>query len=382
MSVESLKSIPFVDFYRELQISPVSQDISDLERHYKRRESLYRLLGLVPKFVRGLDVLELCPGSGHNSLYTQSLSPKSYTLVDANETGLSEAKNLFAQYHPHAENVAFELSLIDDFIPTRNFDIVLCEGAIPLQIDPTAFTRGLTRFVDKQGVLVITTADAVSLLGECIRRLIAARIAPTTMPAIERLAALRPIFATHLMSLSGASRPIDDWILDNIIQPFIGKPFSVLEAIEALATEDFEAYGSSPRFATEWRWYKDMVGQKAQWNARMAEAYLENVLNFLDYRFIRPRHDPDFGLHLTLLCDNFFAELQRLDEPDSLGIERAVDCLETIASYIAKAAPETAESFQEVIRVMHCKTVTQDSFPTFSTFFGRGQQYLSFIRTE
>lgn len=67
----------FIDYYSENAISPVSQDISDIGKHFRRRDSLFRLLGLLPTFVRGRTVLEFGPGSGHNALYTASLKPSS-----------------------------------------------------------------------------------------------------------------------------------------------------------------------------------------------------------------------------------------------------------------------------------------------------------------
>ena len=88
----------FVGFYESNNISPVSQDISDLNRHFQRRESLFRSLGLVPTFVRGIKVLEFGPGSGHNALYTASLSPEQYELVDGNLKGAQETRERLTNF--------------------------------------------------------------------------------------------------------------------------------------------------------------------------------------------------------------------------------------------------------------------------------------------
>src|SRR6058998_3079939 len=53
-----------VDFYRQHGISPVRQDISNLEVHFTRRAGLYRQLGLLPGFLRGRSAIEIGPGSG------------------------------------------------------------------------------------------------------------------------------------------------------------------------------------------------------------------------------------------------------------------------------------------------------------------------------
>ena len=87
----------FVTFYLANQISPVSQDISDLEKHFQRRDSLFRSLGIPPSFVKGSSVIEFGPGSGHNAVFTASLSPGTYFLVDGNELGLKETKDKINQ---------------------------------------------------------------------------------------------------------------------------------------------------------------------------------------------------------------------------------------------------------------------------------------------
>jgi hypothetical protein len=48
----------FVGFYELNNISSVSQDISDLNQHLQRRESLFRSLGFLHAFVKGIKVLE------------------------------------------------------------------------------------------------------------------------------------------------------------------------------------------------------------------------------------------------------------------------------------------------------------------------------------
>jgi len=59
----------FVDFYTEHNVSPVSQDISDLRKHFQRRNVLLRSLGIPSALVRDTTILEFGPGSGHNATY-------------------------------------------------------------------------------------------------------------------------------------------------------------------------------------------------------------------------------------------------------------------------------------------------------------------------
>lgn len=378
------KTISFVDFYRDNNISPVSQDIRDLQKHYGRRESLYRLLGIAPRLVKGLDILELCPGSGYNSLYTQSLQPLRYTLIDGNPFGIQEAKRLFTEHYPDANNVFFINALINDFVSHDQFDLVLCEGAIPFQNDPEAFTLDLCRFVADSGIVVITCVDSISGLGECIRRLIAAKISPVTAPIQERLKTLRPVFKSHLASLKGASRPIDDWVYDNILQPYTGKTFSIEQAIRVLSTCGFEVYGASPRFQNEWRWYKDLTPGQTEWNQRAISNYHRNIINFLDYRFSHDPHDAEFGLELLEIGNSFYVSMQHFEQGHHEKLETATACIKQISELVRPLAPETADCLDEAYICLSDDHPYETTFEMtkFPDLFGRSQQYLSFIKSQ
>lgn len=373
-------SLAFLDFYRKNNISPVAQDIRDLERHYGRREALYRLLGIAPQALRDRDVIELCPGSGYNSIYTMSLAPRSYTLVDGNPTGLEQAKALFAQYHPGAAGVEFFLSLINEYQTKRTFDFVFCESAIPFQNDPQAFARDLCRFLAPGGILVLTCVDAVSFIGEASRRLLAARYADPAAPVADRLEKLRPVFASHLAALPGASRPIDDWILDNIIHPIRGAFFSIADAVKTLDGQGLEFYGSSPDFLTDWRWYKDIVPGKALWNDRMCESYMRNTLNFMDCRYVRPEQSVEFGLRLTSYCDTLWAHIRDFEDGDTGAYAAAVETLQALGNFVAPAAPQTAQSLNELIAALAQPAVGMPHLPNFCSLFGRATQYVSFLK--
>src|SRR6266481_6089335 len=94
-----------LEFYQRHRISPVRQDIQDLQAHFARRAALYRHLGVLPGFLRGRTVLEFGPGSGFNSLYTASLLPSRYLLVEANPRGIDDIRQLFSDYPSLAERI-------------------------------------------------------------------------------------------------------------------------------------------------------------------------------------------------------------------------------------------------------------------------------------
>jgi hypothetical protein len=48
----------FVDFYTKHNVSPVSQDITDLGKHFQRRGSLLTSLGIPSLFIKDARILE------------------------------------------------------------------------------------------------------------------------------------------------------------------------------------------------------------------------------------------------------------------------------------------------------------------------------------
>jgi SAM-dependent methyltransferase len=375
---------PFVDFYRANQISPVAQDIADRKRHFERRDALYRHLGLVPSFLAGKRVLEFGPGSGHNALHTLALNPSRYVLVDGNPTGLERSRALLAP-EPNAGVLEFVASMIEDYDGDGAFDLVLCEGVIPFQIDPPAFLRQVARAVAPGGVVIATTADPVSCLPEILRKLMARLIVPGDAPAERQLAALRPIFRSHLASLTGMSRSHDDWILDQIIQPWVGEMLSIQEAVGALDA-DFDLHGTSPRFLTDWRWYKAVHGAERRWNETAVSSYLANLHSLLDCRVTFAPREPKANAALLKLAGQVYAATSGIDRGQSAreAAELALDALdgiyEQISSFsldIAGAVTDAATAIDTLLRhgpvdVLPCGRLVP--------WFGRGQQYVSFIR--
>jgi SAM-dependent methyltransferase len=102
--------------------------------------------------VEGRSVLEFGPGSGHNSIYTASLNPSTYDLVDANPTGLKSTSSMLSKY----EDIELKVheSLFLDFKSEKKFDIVWAENCIPGQANPIEVLDYVKNFVQEKGILV------------------------------------------------------------------------------------------------------------------------------------------------------------------------------------------------------------------------------------
>ncbi len=379
---EKREERPFIDFYRRHGISPVSQNISNLKKHLERRKALYRHLGIPPTLVKDRTVIEFGPGNGHNAIYTTSLNPSRYVLVDGNPTGLKKTKELMSEYSLGKTKHDFIECIIEDYTDDRLFDFVLCEAVIPLQNNPKEFLRKVARFVAVGGVLVITCMDSVSILSEMLRRLLGSLIVKQEVDIDTRLRMLLPFFKKHLETLEGMSRPHEDWVLDNILQPFIGDFMSIEDAINSLSC-NFDVYGSSPHFFSDWRWYKDIHGHHEKYNEIAIDAYCQNIHNLIDYRFVFRPNPININKSILELCSNICKSVLSFEltrEANYLVDIRAN--LIKLSKIIKDFAYDTSESLDDFILLLDNYLLSKkiSDCGKFVSFFGRGQQYLSFIR--
>jgi SAM-dependent methyltransferase len=368
---------PFVDFYRKHGISPVAQDISDLDRHYERRDSLYRLLGIPPRFVAERDVIEFGPGSGYNAIATASYGPRRYVFVDANPTGIGRLRELFVE---HAPDLRIEIvdSLIERYESEERFDLVICEGVIPFQHEPKAFARHVARSAKPGGVISLTTIDAASFMGDLGRRLLADKLVSPALAAPQRVELLAPIFRAQLAGLAGMSRPVEDYLYDNIVQPLHGHMFSIADAIAALeGTGDF--YGSSPQFVTELRWFKTLYAEARDFNARAIDAYRRNVANLLDSRVTLAPHEPEVGDALLALADEIYRLMQAFEASGAATMDQIASRVAALADTVAPLSAPTRAALAELAEALASPRLEALPNGSFASYFGRGMQYVSFI---
>lgn len=375
-----------VEFYQKHGISPVRQDISNLERHFTRRAALYRHLGLLPGYFRGRSVIEIGPGSGFNSVFTATLSPSRYVLLEGNPRGVADIERLFGE-HGLRDRIEIVTALVQDFNQEGQFDIVICEGMLALAgvPDPTDLLRAVARLVAPGGVLIITTIDAMSDFAETLRRLFAQLLLNPSDSLHDQAAKLTPIFSPHLSTLAGMSRPHDDWVIDNLLNPAsIGPYLSIPDAVAGLG-DDFAVFGTSPQFITDWRWYKTIVPGETRYNEIGLDQYWRNAHNLLDHRWLFASREPADNRRFYALCESTRDEIRRFESTRDVAVVTGIrERLRTLASEAAVFSPAIATAIGEVETLLASQPIDGGrvaASPDFGRWFGRGQQYLSFSRT-
>jgi SAM-dependent methyltransferase len=374
-----------LEFYRRHRISPVRQDIDDLDAHFGRRAALYRHLGILPGFLRDRTVLEVGPGSGFNSVYTASLEPSRYVLIEANPRGVEDTRRLFAQFPRFGSRIDVVPLTADEYHPPEPFEFVFCEGLLALAgvPDPVALLNTVAQFTAPGGMLVITCIDAVSQLGEVLRRFVAQWLIDPAEGLDRQVQRLLPVFSPHLATVNGMTRRHDDWIIDNLLNPAsIGPLLSIADAVAALDA-GFDVFGASPRFLNDWRWYKAIAGEGDRFNELAVDSYWAGVHNLLDYRGVWPARDPRENRRLYDLCAAARTAVQDHEQRRDRGILPVVlATVDAIAAAARAFSPATGDAIAELGPALAgpSPAAAVAASRRFAPWFGRGQQYLSFSR--
>ena len=376
-------SASHLDFYRAHHISPVRQDISDLERHFERREALFRHLGILPQFIEGRKVLEVGPGSGHNAIYVGSLGPGRYLLVEGNPTGIEHMNDLFARHPTHTGAIDIVHSTIEDWELDTVYDFVFCEGLLSGVSNPEEILGKLGDAVTPGGVLTITCVDHLSHFPETIRRAFADKVIGTEDTLDQKVAKILPMVEPHLNGLQGMSRRYDDWVIDNLIHP--GSIIPLINIPQAISFLDFrfDYYGGSPHFVSDWRWYKSLVGSDRNFNRHAIDEYWSLAHNLMDYRMVADKREPAQNIDLYALCTDGRAALEEYEKAgDGVHMGSFIGVLDQIVENLKQDMPLAAAGIEEASRLLKSPVLDPRDVAEateFSGLFGRGQQYISLI---
>lgn len=366
---------PFIDFYTQIGFAPTGQQEGQVQKHRENRSNLYRKLGLHPGVFNGASVLEIGPGSGENSIDLLGRGIRSLKLLDGVPVILESLKSRILTKIP----VFYELgdvSITPLSVDAETFEIVICEGVIPLQLDPIIFFNNVANRVAPGGILVITATDEISGLSEILRRIIAKSILSQTDSTIEKL---EEFFRKDFELLGGMTRTASNWILDSIMNPWVGKMFSIEDALKA-SPKDFRPISMSPNLHLDQAWYKNTNNNSIEKEAWI-NSYKENCHQLIDFRTSSQISAPSAQNSLLLhLCNEIFLIMQDMASQSSSSannsLSKLVQRLVTECPQLDSFTNGSLMSFRNFIETGEAALLKD-----FRPFWGRGQQYLCFERS-
>ncbi len=374
---------PFLSFYNEIGFAPTRQKMSSANTLSDRRSFLYRTLGIPNIAVRNSDIIEFGPGSGENSGTLISLAPRSYKFVDGSEvvlTNLQDRLTTTASSSTVAPQFTFSTSHILDYKDDSLYDLVICEGVLPMQMNPREMATHVLSFVRPGGAVILSCFDSVSAFSEIARRYLASSIFEDLNYSERLIHQLVGFFEPDFTQLPGMSRRPEDWVLDSIINPWLGNFFSLQDALE-VATDGHALLGTSPRFLQDWRWFKDPTALDE--NATLTSAvssYRMNIHSLLDARFTsQARLDDEANSSLIEVTSRIATRVRgHISGNVPYESEEFGGDVMYMIKTIEDLHPQTVQSLQGLVDW----SVSRDSsdLEQFRSLWGRGQQYISLAR--
>lgn len=365
---------PFVDFYNSIGFAPTSQQVHLKFEHTQNRSNLYRKLGIHAATWSNATVCEVGPGSGENTIDLAKRGIQSLTIVDAVPAVLDQIKIKLSG----ETKVQYQLLDLSDSIIPNSFEVLICEGVIPFQLNPKRFAANVSKSVTQGGLLLLTTADEVSSLSEVIRRYIAHKAMSVHLSNLNEIA---DFFKEDFLSLPRMTRSPRDWVLDSILNPWVGELFSISDSIQTLLDNGYQPISQTPSISDNLSWYKeDNTNTKA---ARIwEEGYLRNLHKLIDSRILNlDSARPEDNLILKMECLKVYSAMKEFVLDNSRTNEdKILSSIDTILSKCSQLSVETQKSLRSVLA--WASSLRQQDLKEFREFWGRGQQHILFERTE
>ena len=295
-----------LSFYLSNSVSPVRQDIKNIKNHLQRRESLYSKLNLSPLLISKSRILEVAPGSGYNSIYTNNQNPKYYELVEPNKVACKDLNKFLIKNKNKNKNLKLNPIKIQNFKPVINYDIVLCECWIGAVEEEVKVLKNFQNYLIKDGILVVTFQPAIGMLTNTLRKIISFKLIKKNDDIDTKVKKLSYAFSGHLKNLKYMSRLNKDWIIDVLINPAIIGSYLAPETIFTIL-DKCEPLSTYPSFENGWRWYKSLISKNKK--KLFLKDYYSNYLNFIDSKSTNKIINHKIGMSLDYELYKFYNKL-------------------------------------------------------------------------
>lgn len=373
----------YLEYYGEHNISPVHQNISNIEIHFERRRKLYRQCGIPMSAFKNAEILEVGPGGGYNTLAFFQWGCAHVDLVEANEKGRHDMIGLFERQNVLPEKFSIFPCQIENYVTDKKYDIIIAEGFIQHLPNQLQILKKLQTLSAENGIIVITCTDYLCFFIETMKRLVARFLVKDITDYEDRVRYLSELFEPQLAELKGMSRPVRDWVQDMIL--FEGSIFTKLlnlpQAISFFQRE-YNVLGTSPQMFTDYSWYKDIWFDyiedfKQQYDRKKVSLLLagmpERILSCEKTRVIS-EHFKNI-INLAMEAEKNFEDCY---------IKEIIDNINNIEIEMINIDDEFSTILCEVRMALQSingkENVDFNQYPHFFRAFGKTQHYIAFER--
>lgn len=377
----------YIEYYGKHDISPVKQDIKDIEVHYNRRKKLYRQCGIPAIAFRNAKILEVGPGGGYNTLAFFHWESGHIDLVEANPKGIEDMQRLFGEQQISQDRYQIFPCKIEDYKTDTKYDFIIAESFIQYLYNQQEVIEKLQSLVAENGVIVITCSDDVCIFIEILKRLIAVTMTAGISEYDRKVEYLARFFAPQLAKLRGVSRTAEDWVKDQILNPTLinGTELTMLQAMDCFM-DGFDVLGCSPRMFTDYSWYKDIY---YDYRKDFREQFEQKRLSLLMANMpeiILPLEQAAIMVKSFETIKTIASEYEKTLDTQKFGdILKELEKIEELVNKnFDKNFVSAFNEIKAIIRsIMQGKTMEDiniEEYPNFFSAFGRTQQYISFVK--
>jgi 2-polyprenyl-3-methyl-5-hydroxy-6-metoxy-1,4-benzoquinol methylase len=351
-------------------------------------------LGLPLNFLENKEIIEFGPGGGWNAIATSFFKPKLFVFVDASNKSVDELKKKIRNKKINSKKIVIHKLDIFNYKNKKKFDCAIAEGIIPGQLNPAKMLKHISNTVKKNGILITTTHSGCSLLSEVCRRLLRIKIIQESYNFEESINIASNIFYSHLKNLKSSTRSTKDWVLDSILSEYSGDKiiFNISDTLDCLE-KNFYFYQSQPSFLIDDRWYKHVKIKNKNTNDLLREQYPRIEVSFLDYRIplfdvlkIDNKKIKDIEFLSVTACK---VHNSMIKDQNYKKIDSFLYILKNIEQALPKDFQITKNAINDYIKDMpkfinqkitNNNIINNKIFTHFKNWWGRGQQYSSFIK--
>lgn len=379
----------YTSHYKKYNISPVTQDITDKEKHYSIRSNLYHSLGVPKFFFKNKKVLEIGAGSGYNAIVTASFKPKTYQIVDANPTAIKNIYKLFEENSIDMSSVNIDNCFIEEFQSNEKFDIIICENMLPCVKNNREILGIIDNLLDHDGIIILGCSDEISTFYDLSRRLLANILLERTQikEFDDILNCFEKAFDSHLKTLKGCNRPTKDWCADNLLgEAFYNTNLAISDVIEFFK-DSYMYYNCSPSIIVDETWHKEMPYNLVAFNEQKIEKFQQIWHNLFHYKNIEGIRNKQDNITLRKLCREYFDKMQKHEGEYNTDAKKDILCtLNEILNLLNKEPTNKriSNSITDLISFLEEDDISVNSIANnlkeFTAAFGRGVQYISMVK--
>ena len=253
-----------VEYYKENKFIPTTFDIMTSERlnvHRMKRENLYVNKLSIPNLIwKNAKVLEVACSSGENSLLYALMGAR-LTLVEPLQFSVDKLKNLFGHYGLQNRIENIYVDKIENISLSEQYDIIVAEGFLYTLPHRRDVLRRLFQSLANNGLLILSTVDAVGSFCESMKVVIAQLYCrKNNIDDInEQVEAIRPFFGEDFEGIPH-SRPFELWAKDQLLNPIMtNSPFYDFdEIVDNLSGLNLRFFSSWPsyKYTDDLEWHK------------------------------------------------------------------------------------------------------------------------------